>query len=47
MAYYDSIADAWEAETGDEGGALKRLVVNRLVLDRLPDLRGALPTADS
>ncbi len=40
MAYYDSIADAWGAETGDQGEALKRFVVNRLVLDRLPDLRG-------
>src|SRR5262245_34725927 len=39
-AYYDRIARKWHAVTGAQGGALKKLVLNDLVLSKLPDIAG-------
>lgn len=39
-AHYDRIARQWHAVTGAQGGALKKLVLNELVLDRLSDIAG-------
>ena len=38
--YYSKIAKAWHAVTGPEGGALKKHVLNRLVMTRLGPLDG-------
>jgi SAM-dependent methyltransferase len=40
MAYYDRIAKKWHDVTGSSGGPLKALVLNDLLLDRLPELAG-------
>jgi hypothetical protein len=34
-AYYDGIARQWHRATGHHGGALKRYVLNDLILDRI------------
>ena len=40
VAYYDRIARKWHAITGAQGGALKKLVLNDLVLAKLPGIAG-------
>src|SRR5207249_1429843 len=40
MSYYDRIVKKWHSITGAHGGALKKMVLNDLVLDRLPDIAG-------
>ncbi|MBI3272568.1 MAG: class I SAM-dependent methyltransferase [Planctomycetes bacterium] len=40
MAFYDRIALQWEAATGDAGGALKRNLLNEVLLRRLVEVRG-------
>lgn len=39
-AYYDRIARKWHAVTGAQGGALKRFILNDLVLDHLSGIAG-------
>ncbi|MEW6349799.1 MAG: hypothetical protein AB1646_12105 [Thermodesulfobacteriota bacterium] len=39
-AFYDAIARKWHAITGSQGGALKRYVLNELVLGALPGISG-------
>jgi SAM-dependent methyltransferase len=36
MAYYDSIAKQWHEATGYKGGAFKELVLNSILLDKVP-----------
>src|SRR5437870_6777791 len=36
MAYYDQIARQWHATTGFSGGAFKELVLNEVLLNKLP-----------
>lgn len=36
MAYYDSIAKLWHETTGYKGGAFKELVLNDILLEKLP-----------
>src|SRR2546426_6337561 len=38
--YYDRIARKWHSVTGAQGGALKKLVLNDLVLDKLTGIAG-------
>jgi hypothetical protein len=40
MAYYDRIARAWHKATGRHGGALKRLVLNDLLIGRISGVAG-------
>jgi SAM-dependent methyltransferase len=40
MSYYDTFAKKWHAATGDKGGAFKELVLNDLLLHKLPPLGG-------
>jgi SAM-dependent methyltransferase len=40
MSYYDTLAKKWHAATGDKGGAFKELVLNDLLLRKLPPLGG-------
>ncbi len=40
MAYYDSIAMQWHKVTGYRGGVFKRLVLNDLLLENIPDIGG-------
>jgi SAM-dependent methyltransferase len=40
MAYYDRIARKWHSVTGAQGGALKELLLNDLVLSRIPGIAG-------
>jgi len=36
MAYYDTIAKQWHEATGYKGGAFKELVLNNILLEKLP-----------
>jgi SAM-dependent methyltransferase len=38
MAYYDRIAKQWHKATGYRGGAFKELVLNDVLLSKLPDI---------
>lgn len=38
MSYYDSIAKRWHETTGYKGGAFKELVLNDLLLQKLPQI---------
>jgi len=38
MAYYDSIARQWHKATGYHGGEFKRLVLNDVLLESIPDI---------
>jgi SAM-dependent methyltransferase len=38
--YYDRIAGKWHAVTGSRGGALKRFLLNDLLIDRMPEVAG-------
>ena len=38
MAYYDSIAKRWHQTTGYQGGAFKELVLNSILLEKLPGI---------
>lgn len=38
MAYYDSIARLWHETTGYKGGAFKELVLNDILLEKLPGI---------
>ena len=38
--YYSKIAKAWHDATGAEGGPLKKLVLNDLLLDRIGSIDG-------
>jgi len=38
MAYYDSIAKQWHEATGYTGGAFKELVLNNILLEKLPGI---------
>jgi SAM-dependent methyltransferase len=38
MTYYDRIAKRWHETTGHQGGAFKELVLNRILLERLPGI---------
>ena len=38
MAYYDSIAKRWHETTGSNGGAFKELVLNSILLEKLPGI---------
>ena len=40
MAYYDRIAEQWHAASGEQGGAFKALVLNDVLLAKLPDIQG-------
>jgi SAM-dependent methyltransferase len=40
MPYYDAIARQWHAATGYHGGAFKELVLNRVLLEKLPGIQG-------
>jgi SAM-dependent methyltransferase len=40
MAYYDRIAKKWHSVTGTQGGPLKKLVLNDLVLGRIGRIAG-------
>lgn len=40
MAYYDSIARQWHKATGYRGGEFKRLVLNEILLESIPDIDG-------
>jgi len=40
MAYYDKIAGKWHSTTGYRGGALKDLVLNNLIIDKVPSVAG-------
>lgn len=40
MAYYDAIASQWHRVTGYKGGAFKRLVLNDILLDSIPEIQG-------
>ena len=40
MAYYDSIARQWHKTTGYRGGEFKRLVLNDVLLESIPDIDG-------
>jgi ubiquinone/menaquinone biosynthesis C-methylase UbiE len=40
MAYYDSIARQWHKATGYRGGEFKRLVLNDVLLESIPDIDG-------
>jgi SAM-dependent methyltransferase len=40
MAYYDRIARKWHSLTGAQGGAFKKLVLNEVVLGKLPSVAG-------
>jgi hypothetical protein len=37
MAYYDRIAKQWHEATGYKGGAFKELVLNGVLLRRIPN----------
>jgi len=39
-AFYDSIARKWHSVTGAQGGALKKFVLNDLVLGKIPGIAG-------
>jgi SAM-dependent methyltransferase len=39
MAYYDGIAKRWHEATGYKGGAFKELVLNNVLLEKLPAIR--------
>jgi SAM-dependent methyltransferase len=41
MAYYDRIAKKWHEITGHYGGALKRILLNQIILGKLPPLSGS------
>jgi SAM-dependent methyltransferase len=41
MSYYDRIARQWHSVTGAQGGALKKLLLNDLVLSRVPNIAGS------
>src|SRR5688572_21434362 len=36
MTYYDTIAEQWHQTTGSEGGACKKLVLNDILLKKMP-----------
>ncbi|MGD0174590.1 MAG: class I SAM-dependent methyltransferase [Anaerolineales bacterium] len=38
MAYYDTIAKQWHETTGSKGGAFKELVLNTILLEKLPGI---------
>jgi ubiquinone/menaquinone biosynthesis C-methylase UbiE len=38
MAYYDRIANKWHSATGFKGGAFKKLVLNDLLLEKIPNI---------
>lgn len=40
MPYYDSIAKQWHKATGFRGGEFKRLVLNEILLENIPDIEG-------
>jgi SAM-dependent methyltransferase len=40
MTYYDRIAKQWHETTGYKGGAFKELVLNNILLEKLPGIAG-------
>ena len=40
MAYYNHIAKKWHGATGSKGGALKRYLLNELILKRIQGING-------
>lgn len=38
MAYYDTIAKRWHETTGSKGGAFKELVLNNILLEKIPGI---------
>jgi hypothetical protein len=41
MAYYDRIAKQWQTATGYKGGAFKELILNDLLIDKIPGIIGS------
>jgi hypothetical protein len=41
MAFYDRIAKQWQTSTGYKGGAFKELILNDLLIDKIPGIIGS------